>query len=186
MHERGAVLITTLMILLLLTVFSISAMDANILEEKMAGNMRDHNVAFQAAEVGLRACEGLIAATTTMPDISTDGNTSIWDYKAPDPVGTNNLPWWDEPTWNWAITSPADSVIKLGDTVNGISVGSSLESAAGLSADPLCVIEKLPPRPDSLEAAQSLDGEDIFLQVTSRGVGGSASTLVVLQSIYKW
>ena len=46
--QEGAILITALLILLLLTIFGISTMDTNILEEKMAGNMRDRNSAFQA------------------------------------------------------------------------------------------------------------------------------------------
>ena len=184
--ERGAVLITALMILLLLTVFGVSTMDTNILEERMSGNMRDRNRAFQAAEAALRACEGYLAALPVMPDISSDGNTSIWDYRAPDPVTTNNLPWWEEPAWNWKISNPANAVIGLGDSINGITLASSLPDGAGVSSDPLCVIEKLPPKSGDLEASQALEGEDIFLQVTARGVGGSDSTVVVLQSVYKW
>ena len=68
-RQRGAVMITALMILLLMTIFGISTMDTNILEEKMAGNMRDRNTAFQAAESALRAAEIWIAAQTSMPDV---------------------------------------------------------------------------------------------------------------------
>ena len=95
--QHGAVMITALMILLLMTIFGISTMDTNILEEKMAGNMRDRNVAFQAAEAALRAGEGEVASWTVLPDLrdvndATD-TSRLWDLKSLDPVTNNNIPW---------------------------------------------------------------------------------------------
>ena len=180
-RQRGAVLITALLILLLLTVFGVSTMDNNILEERMAGNMRDRNLAFQKAEAAIRACEAYIAANTNLPNVSTDGSTSIWRLGTPDAVTTNNLPWWNE--WGdteWADNTPANAVIQLGDTVNGITVGTAL----GIAPEPACVIEKLPE--DEGPVIGPLAEENIYLQVTARGVGGNNSTVVLLQSVYKW
>ena len=56
-HQSGAVLAISLIILLLLTLIGLTAAQVTGLEEKMAGNLRDRNLAFQAAESALRAGE---------------------------------------------------------------------------------------------------------------------------------
>ena len=52
--QSGVILVTALLFLLVLTVLGISAITNTALEEKMAGNLADRNMAFQAAESGLR------------------------------------------------------------------------------------------------------------------------------------
>ena len=56
-RQSGAVLAISLIMLLLLTIIGIASMGGAGLEEKMAGNLRDRNLAFQAAETALRAGE---------------------------------------------------------------------------------------------------------------------------------
>ncbi|MCX7100437.1 MAG: PilX N-terminal domain-containing pilus assembly protein, partial [Methylobacter sp.] len=53
-NQSGAVLIISLIMLLLLTLIGTTAMQTSTLEEKMAGNLRDRDIAFQAAESALR------------------------------------------------------------------------------------------------------------------------------------
>ena len=48
--QTGAALVTSLMILFVLTLVGVSAMQGTTLEEKMAGNLRNTDIAFQAAE----------------------------------------------------------------------------------------------------------------------------------------
>ncbi len=55
--QRGAVLIVSLIFLLLLTLIGTAAMRTTTLQERMAGNTRDINLSFQAAEAALRAGE---------------------------------------------------------------------------------------------------------------------------------
>lgn len=177
-RQQGAVMITALMILLIMTIFGISTMDTNILEERMAGNMRDRNTAFQAAESALRAAEVWIASQTDLHSMTlrvvSDPNDSnpLWDFASPDPDSSTSKPWWEEADQTWWDSK---GVLLTG--------GSQLP---GVAVQPAYIIEKLPPGSESLEAAQSLDTSDIYLQVTARGVGGTASTVVVLQSVYKW
>lgn len=59
-HQRGATLIIALIMLLLLTIIGLSSMRGTSLQESMAGNMRDGNLAFQAAEAALRQGEGVM------------------------------------------------------------------------------------------------------------------------------
>lgn len=53
-HQAGSALIIGLIILLLMFILGTASMRTTILEERMAGNVRDLNNAFQAAELGLQ------------------------------------------------------------------------------------------------------------------------------------
>lgn len=55
--QQGAVLIVALIMLLLLTIIGLSSMRGTSLQESMAGNMRDANLALQASEAALRKGE---------------------------------------------------------------------------------------------------------------------------------
>lgn len=90
--QSGVVLIVSLIMLLLLTLIGVSGVQTTALEEKMASNSRDQNIAFQAAEAALRAGEALIEGSasvdktdfTTTP-VNADGLhlvTENLDYKA--------------------------------------------------------------------------------------------------------
>lgn len=58
MHrQKGAVLVVGLIILVVLTLLGVQAMRSNVSQERMASNMRERNVAFQAAEAALRVGE---------------------------------------------------------------------------------------------------------------------------------
>ncbi len=56
-QERGAVLIVALVFLLIMTLIGVFAMRGTIMEERMAGNLRDRNLAFEAGETALRDVE---------------------------------------------------------------------------------------------------------------------------------
>ena len=56
-RQRGAVLVVSLLILLVMTVLGVAAMGSTTLQERMANNNRQQQVAFQAAEAALRAAE---------------------------------------------------------------------------------------------------------------------------------
>ncbi len=60
--QQGAVLIVSLLMLLVMTIIGLSAMRSTTLEEKMAGNYRNNNIAFQAAEAALRDGENDVAS----------------------------------------------------------------------------------------------------------------------------
>jgi type IV pilus assembly protein PilX len=60
--QQGSVLLVSLVFLLLLTIAGVSAMNVTSLEERMAGNYRDQDLAFQAAESALLEAEQWIAS----------------------------------------------------------------------------------------------------------------------------
>lgn len=81
-REKGAVLIVALVMLLLLTIIGLSSMRGTSLQENMAGNMRDSNLALQASEAALRKGEeevtkGFIAGT--LGDLETSNLTDSYD-----------------------------------------------------------------------------------------------------------
>lgn len=59
-QQRGAVLIVALIMLLLLTLIGMASIRGTSLQENMAGNMRDSNLALQAAEAALRRGEEVV------------------------------------------------------------------------------------------------------------------------------
>jgi type IV pilus assembly protein PilX len=61
-RQSGVVLVVSLIILSLLTLLGLTAVQVSSLEEKIAGNMRAKNTAFQAAEGALQAGEKYIQA----------------------------------------------------------------------------------------------------------------------------
>ena len=65
--QGGAVLIVSLLLLLVLTILAIGASQTTRIEERMAWNARDTDLAFQGAEAGLRAAEKYISVTPALP-----------------------------------------------------------------------------------------------------------------------
>lgn len=70
--NKGSVLIVSLVFLLLLTIVGVSAMNMTNLEEKMTGNFRDHDLAFQTAETALLDAEEFVEATFDIDRALTD------------------------------------------------------------------------------------------------------------------
>lgn len=58
-RQDGAVLFIALIMLLVLTIIGLTSIRGTSLQEGMAGNLREINLSFQAAEAGLRAGEQL-------------------------------------------------------------------------------------------------------------------------------
>lgn len=56
-RQSGAVLIIGLILLVVLTLLGVQGMRTNVAQERMAFNMRERNLAFQAAEAALREGE---------------------------------------------------------------------------------------------------------------------------------
>lgn len=64
-RQHGTVLVIGLILLLLMTLIGVTAIQTTSLDERMAGNSRDRNLAFQAAEAALREAEENVTETPT-------------------------------------------------------------------------------------------------------------------------
>ncbi|WP_200881859.1 pilus assembly PilX family protein [Nitrincola sp. A-D6] len=56
-QQTGSALIVSLLFLLILTILGVAGIQTTSMQERMSGNMRDRNMAFQAAEGALRGGE---------------------------------------------------------------------------------------------------------------------------------
>jgi len=160
-RQDGMVLITGLIFMVVLTLIVDASMRTTLLEERMAGNARDTDLAFQAAEAALRAGEEVL------------NSASLEEFTSTSPaylsVDTRMDTYWRD-THDWSADAEA---------VTG--------TITGVSAAPRFVIEELRPIPaagNESETFKPLLDSSIF-KVTARGVGGNPSTVVVLQSTYQ-
>ncbi|QEW08450.1 hypothetical protein F5I99_01405 [Nitrincola iocasae] len=59
-QQTGSALIVSLLFLLILTILGVAGIQTTSMQERMSGNMRDRNMAFQAAEAALRGGEDYV------------------------------------------------------------------------------------------------------------------------------
>jgi type IV pilus assembly protein PilX len=168
-NQGGAVLVVCLIMLLLMTLIGTSGMQATSLEEKMAGNMRDRNLSFQAAESALAAGEAFLGSKTTA-----QLNALVFDCVGPDGLfpqpGTGCAaaqPIWDN--INWA----ANSALYVG-------------ALAMVNTNPRYIIEYMGLSDGNGDGDFTDAGVDQRVyRITSRATGGTAEAIVVLQVIYE-
>lgn len=177
--QRGAVLIVGLIMVLLMTIVGLAAIRSTGLQETMAGNMRERNLAFQAAEASLRVGEALVE-DNNVDGLDFSGATAglVPDLNQPGMALPPVHQWTDE---QWAA--------------NAVQVDMGLENI-GDANQPWYVVEELMVL--SFNASQSTGGaidqqslqntNDLqmeFFRVTSRGLSGSGESQAVLQSTYR-
>jgi type IV pilus assembly protein PilX len=166
-RQRGASLVISLLLLVALTVLGISTIRTTNLQERMAGNARDLNIALQGAEAGLRDGEARIRAQVNRP-VATGAIGCLFCQRGTLPVGIA-----DETVFNWnqnahEFGAPGARDLMLNE----------------LPEDPRYVIEELAFVRDSLVVGQDpSEGRD-FYQVTARSTGASGRANTVLQSTY--
>jgi type IV pilus assembly protein PilX len=172
-RQRGFSLIMVLIFLVLLTILGVTAMQTSTLEERMAGNLRNENLAFQAAESALREAEAFLSEVT-LPSFDTTTSATPGLYH------TQNNPWGgrDNPqAWaGWAQAPSTHAYRVYSGTLQGVATA------------PRYVIEQLPPVPVDPESSVKLgEGVGQFAQVfriTARGTGGSDNAVVFLQTTF--
>jgi type IV pilus assembly protein PilX len=160
-RERGAALIVALILLLLMTVLGVTAMRTTTLQERMAGNARDSNLAFQSAEAALRGGEQLLEGAIP-PFTGVSGLLQVQP-------GAGQVPFWN--AYDWAGNSR---------TVTGVT---------GVYANPQYVVEELPVSLSSANGSLVEGGGGVgeagFYRITARAVGGSADAVAILQTTYR-
>lgn len=113
--QNGAALITGLIFLVVLTLISLSAIKSTSLEERMAGNARDQDVAFQAAEAGVRDAMKTLGGLPPTSFVAGCSNglclnnpvTPVWT------TITNNNQWTSSKTKAYAGTLTLDGATPL-------------------------------------------------------------------------
>ncbi|MEM5536736.1 PilX N-terminal domain-containing pilus assembly protein [Neptuniibacter pectenicola] len=160
--ERGATLVITMVFLLILTIIGLAGMDVTGLEERMAGNMRDRNIAFQAAEAAVLEGENYLETQVILPAF--DGSNGLYTLPA------NGDKTWEVVTWS--SSSAVISYSGAGFDELSSSAAYIIEDLAAASAS------------DSLEVGVPVDNKRYY-RVTARATGLSNTTSVILQTVYK-
>ncbi|MDO6563636.1 PilX N-terminal domain-containing pilus assembly protein [Amphritea sp. 1_MG-2023] len=68
-RQGGATLIVALILLLVMTLMASTSLKSNVLQSRMAANMQDQAIAFEAAEAGLTYSEEWLAAQVSTPEL---------------------------------------------------------------------------------------------------------------------
>jgi len=176
-NQQGAVLVVGLLILLLLTLIGTSAMQGTSMQERMSGNMRDRNLAFQAAEAALREAERAVRqGTATVIPL---GSTVVVD---PDESDTWSQP--GDPAF-WAdIFTDSDKHVDFRVTEYGGDL-------TGIFTQPMYVVETLvapntpgggEPVVENIEFGPISETTSNMFRVTVFAVGGTEAAVVILQT----
>lgn len=175
--QAGIALITCLLILVMLTLLAIAMFRGYGLQQKIAGNTREKERAYQAAESAVRYGEQWLMEGTsgTGVDCSTNANkasiviTTYADMR----TCSNALTAPREPD-KWLgylqYTPPSMSVATTGGVV---TVNSNKD--INYQLQPSLYIAYL---------GLSADGQQMLYTVTGAGYGGSAGTTAVVQSVF--
>ena len=166
--QRGMTLIVGLIMVLLMTLVGMAAIRGSGMQELMAGNMRDRNLAFQSAEAGLREGEELLTGAT----IPAFDGTTVGLVQAMD--GSASTGFWD--TYGWGAGSVrTDLGVQLVASQPQYVIEEVTSTATINAADG-----------SAIDFSSSLKTEDtVYYRVTSRAEGGTADAVVILQSTYK-
>jgi len=147
-----------------LSLLALAGMRGSILEERMAGNMTNRNLAFQAAEAALRDAEYFLERAV-LPAF--DGTNGLYQ-----PVAAGTTPRWQLVDWE-------------DDDSREIS---GMNTISGVARQPRYIIEDMGTLETgtnrSLLAGEAVPDNRVY-RVTARGVGGIASAEVVLQCTFK-
>lgn len=184
-RQHGAALIVALSILLVLTLIGVSAMSTSALQERMAGNARDADVAFEAAEAGLRAGEQYLAGMTTAQltsDFGTSGKnaSSVFTGKFTAPTAATDPEVWVAQS-NWDCSTANNTTTYTG--------------AVTVAKNPCYLIQRMdatlgaspttsPEAGGYNTQTPAVQGSVKVFQVTAIGTGLSTSSRVMLQSYY--
>ncbi|WP_168734324.1 pilus assembly PilX family protein [Pseudothauera nasutitermitis] len=189
-RQSGTVLLIALVMLLVMTLLGLSSMRGTALEERMAGNWRDQNIALQAAEAALRAAETAIAPLISPPTprsfpCATESDTGCQVFEF-DPAHTSvllssdldELHAWIAGFTQYGSGSESEDEGE-GESSGGNSMTSTVEA-------PRYLIEHRGYLRDHLGVGHGADketGRDLY-QTTAVGSGQTREAVRLLQSIY--
>jgi type IV pilus assembly protein PilX len=195
--QQGAVLVVALLFLMIITMLGVASLQSTSSEERMAGNARDSNTAFTAAEAALRdawydingACApGSTTCTKRSPLISGasgfgDGTGVAGTCSASGLCLPNSI--YPNVTLlsitNWSGTGTgAVYPVNFGTYTMG---GTALEKIPQVAQQPQYIIEAfcIPVSGSSLKGTCPADR--YLYRITARGFGGNSNTQVTLQMI---
>lgn len=162
--QSGAILVSGLIFLLVLTIIGVSSMQSVSLTEKMTANMRDTHLAFQATESALADAELWIHSQTTQPsavETCTTPPCQLWSSDMLGTVWNKSDSWWQS------------------------NANYYTSSMYGLSAQPQFILEEYTFVPYELSPDSQAKGQGYhYYKVTAKGRGKQPTSKVIIESIY--
>jgi type IV pilus assembly protein PilX len=156
-----------------LTIIGVSGIRSTAMEEKMAGNMRDKALAFQAAEAALRRGQQFF-----IPLVGTgafDGTGGQYGS------GDNSPDYWADATWS------SSNSFGYTDSITNVA---SVTPIPGVATQPRFIAHYIG---DISQSSKSLNmggygkqviGDVSDFRITARGTGGTDDSVVILQAYY--
>lgn len=172
-RQSGAALVVSLMILLVLTVIGVTALQTSNMEQQMAIQYHDHQLAFQAAEAALVEAQNYIQSQPLTANSFTAGCSNGLCLPAAQSTTMT-------PVWN-------DQALNVWKTAGLHQTGSY--QAANVSQQPEYIIEWLgyilPPGISVTSGQVAGPGDPEMFRITALGTGGTANARVMLQATYE-
>lgn len=174
-QQRGAVLVVSLLLLMVITILALGASQTTRLEERIAGSQRNYDLAFQSAEAALRAGERWVKEPTRKRPPVTSNQLGSMVYERNlirNQVADTEQAYQDDRWWN----ERAQPYARDGNQISGM--GRAIR-------DPVFYIEFVEEVPDLL--SQPTTGPAparLYYRIVSRGLGGTADATVVLHSTF--
>jgi type IV pilus assembly protein PilX len=177
-------LLVILLSMLVLSFLALGAMNSSIVQERMAGNARDRNVALQAAEAALRDAEAEIEANANAADgFTPECDSGLCIPPSDTASAPKSAPIWQ--TLDWPTQSRAYGSRTLAPALLG-------PGNTALASQPRYFIERLPTLPPRSGDSSCTGGgcgnapndKARAYRITARAFGVHASTVVMLQSVY--
>lgn len=173
--QRGIVLVSSLLLLLIVTIIAISMFRSFGVQERIAGNMREKHRALQAAESAQQYAEWWITsatnANTTSVCVAGVLNANV---AGAGQICSNTLP----------LVTPAVATVPW--TIAGAPVGIDYTPPGMVlnAAAPTAGTYYAPPRFYISLLGTSATGQGLVYQVDSYGYGGTSEAVAVVESTY--
>lgn len=165
-RQRGVVLVVSLIMLLVVTLLAVSSMQGTGLEEKMAGNTRDRNLAFQTTESAIREAETFIEGVVSLGNFN--GAAGLFGLTDIEPYFALTTTW-NDATQHVAANTDYGSYEAPRYYIKHFTTVKGTEGAMNMSG----------------YGDNKGTGDVTIFKITGRGTGGSAdSAEVMLRSHY--
>jgi type IV pilus assembly protein PilX len=181
--QRGITLVIALLFLIVLTLLGVSATIGTTLEERMARNSRDYNIAFQASEAALRdARKEIVGQSLRSPPIfgatgfAADCGTGA--YQGLCLPATTGSDVWDTYMGSKGVDYGTNAVIAFGSTTTTPPLPLSTEPG-GVAQQPRYLIEAIPDL--SVGVSLKAGATKYIYRSTTQGFGPTVNTQVILQ-----
>ncbi|WP_295393073.1 PilX N-terminal domain-containing pilus assembly protein [uncultured Thiodictyon sp.] len=167
-RQRGIALITTLILLVMMTLMAVSAARMGSLEERMAGNLRDRDIALRAAEMGLRDAERDLMNSVPGSARAISGCSGFTAACGGDTSDTSDDGQCNSATANYSyLTSPTVAPsVPYGRFTNATAI-------PGVLAQPRYLIECF------------TKNSDTYYRITVLARGASPGTQVMMEEVFK-